>query len=88
MNGAQVNNVVDVICHSYHYLNPHLSQHGERVAYILMSMLRDTNYYTQQEKEDIFILGLFHDIGAYKKEEVDSMLSFDLNDSMEHSVSG
>ncbi len=88
MNGAQLNSIVDVICYSFQHLNPHLIGHGGRVAYILMNMLRDTNYYTQQEKEDIFMLGLFHDIGAYKKEEVDSMLTFDLNDSMEHSVSG
>ena len=88
MNGAQPNNIVDVICHSYQHLNPHLIGHGRRVAYLLMNMLRDTNYYTQQEKEDIFILGLFHDIGAYKKEDVDPTLAFDMNDSMEHSVSG
>ena len=88
MNGTQLNSIVDVICHSFRHLNPHLIEHGERVAFILMNMLRDTNYYTQQEKEDIFMLGLFHDIGAFKKEDVDSMLTFDLNDSMEHSVSG
>ena len=51
-------------------------------------MLADTSYYTKQEKQDIFMLGLLHDIGAYKEEEIDSMLSFDMDDTMEHSVFG
>lgn len=81
-------NVIDVICHSFRHLDPRLINHGERVAYILMKMLDDTKRYTKQEKQDIFMLGLLHDIGAYKEKELDSILSFDLNDSMEHSVFG
>ena len=57
-------NVVDVICHSFRHLDPRLINHGERVAYILMKMLDDTKRYTNQEKQDIFMLGLLHDIGA------------------------
>lgn len=88
MNGPQLINIVDVICHSFRHLDPRLINHGERVSYILMKMLEETNRYTQKEKQDIFMLGLLHDIGAYKEEEIDSMLSFDVNDSMEHSVFG
>lgn len=88
MNGPPLINIVDVICQSFHHLDSRLINHGERVAYILMKMLEETNRYTQQEKHDIFMLGLLHDIGAYKEKEIDSMLSFDLNDSMEHSVFG
>lgn len=88
MNGPPLINIVDVICQSFHHLDPRLINHGERVAYILMKMMEETNRYTQQEKHDIFMLGLLHDIGAYKEKEIDSMLSFDLNDSMEHSVFG
>ncbi|TGY91480.1 HD domain-containing protein [Petralouisia muris] len=88
MSSSQLINIVEVICHSFRHLDPRLINHGERVAYILMKMLEDTSYYTKQEKQDIFMLGLLHDIGAYKGEELDSMLSFDMNDSMEHSVFG
>lgn len=88
MSSSQLINIVDVISHSFRHLDPRLIDHGERVAYILMKMLTDTSYYTKQEKQDIFMLGLLHDIGAYKGEEIDSMLSFDMNDSMEHSVFG
>ncbi|EOS45646.1 HD domain-containing protein [Lachnospiraceae bacterium JLR.KK009] len=88
MGGSQLISIVDVICHSFRHLDPRLINHGERVAYILMKMLADTSYYTKQEKQDIFMLGLLHDIGAYKEEEIDSMLSFDMDDTMEHSVFG
>ncbi|EOS24058.1 hypothetical protein C806_02498 [Lachnospiraceae bacterium 3-1] len=88
MSDSQLINIVDVICHSFRHQDPRLINHGERVAYILMKMLADTSYYTKQEKQDIFMLGLLHDIGAYKKEEIDSMLSFDMNDAMKHSIFG
>lgn len=88
MNRPQLINVVDVICRSFRHLDSRLISHGERVGYILMKMLEETRRYTPQEKHDIFMLGLLHDIGAYKDSEIDSMLSFDTDDSMEHSVFG
>ena len=71
MNSQPLINIVDVICQSFHHLDPRLINHGERVAYILMKMMEETNRYTQQEKHDIFMLGLLHDIGAYKEKEID-----------------
>lgn len=88
MNSSQLINIVDVIRHSFCHLDPRLINHGERVSYILMKMLTDTSYYTKQEKQDIFMLGLLHDIGAYREDEIDSMLSFDMDDPMAHSVFG
>ncbi len=88
MNKPQPINAVDIIRCSFQHLNPRLTSHGERVAYILMKMLEETRRYTSQEKHDIFMLGLLHDIGAYKEGEIDSMLNFDTDDSMEHSVFG
>lgn len=88
MNKPQPINVVNIICHSFRHLDPRLISHGERVSYILMKMLEETGRYTLQEKHDIFMLGLLHDIGAYKDNETDSMLSFDTEETMEHSVFG
>ncbi len=88
MNRPQLINIVDVICRAFRHLDSRLISHGERVGYILMKMLEETKRYTPQEKHDIFMLGLLHDIGAYKDCEIDSMLSFDTDDSMEHSVFG
>ncbi len=88
MNKPQLTNIVDIICRSFRHVDSRLISHGERVAYILMKMLEETRRYTMQEKHDIFMLGLLHDIGAYKDSEIDSMLSFDTGDTMEHSVFG
>ncbi|MFG6384751.1 MAG: HD domain-containing protein [Lachnospiraceae bacterium] len=88
MSEQNLMNIVDIICHSFRHLDSRLINHGERVSYILMKMLADTNYYTSKEKQNIFILGLLHDIGAYKEDEIDEILSFDINDKMEHSVFG
>ena len=88
MNKPGSINVVDIICHSFRHMDPRLISHGERVSYILMKMLEETRRYTLQEKHDIFMLGLLHDIGAYKDSEIDAMLSFDTGETMEHSVFG
>ncbi|MEG1947268.1 MAG: HD domain-containing protein [Lachnospiraceae bacterium] len=84
----QLINVVDVIRNAYQHVDSRLSNHGERVAYILMKMLEDSPEFSPQDKQDIFMLGLLHDVGAYKKEEIDAMLSFDLGKTMEHSIFG
>lgn len=81
-------NITDIICRAYHYVDPRLNSHGERVAYILMEMFKDKSQFSPQEKQNIFMLGLLHDIGAYKEAETDAMLSFDQNDSLDHSVLG
>lgn len=81
-------NIPGIICHAFRHIEPRLNSHGERVAYILMQMFKDKSEISPQEKQNIFMLGLLHDIGAYKEAEIDAMLSFDQNDSMEHSVFG
>lgn len=88
MNRQQLINVTDVLRHAFQYQDPRLINHGERVAYILLNMLKDNPDYSILEKQNIFMLGLLHDIGAYKEEEIDSMLSFDMQDSLEHSEFG
>lgn len=81
-------NISDIICDAFRHIEPRLNRHGERVAYILMQMFKDKSEISPQEKQNIFMLGLLHDIGAYKEAEIDAMLSFDQNDSLEHSVFG
>lgn len=88
MNKPQLTNIVDIICRSFRHVDSRLISHGERVAYILMKMLEETRRYTLQEKHDIFMLGLLHDIGAYKDGDIDSILNFNMDDFMEHSVFG
>lgn len=65
-----------------------LLDHGFRVSYLVSGILEKTGGYSMEEKRDICILALLHDIGAYKTEEISSMLSFDTGDVLGHSVYG
>lgn len=69
-------------------VDPRLVDHGERVAYILMKMLADDPRYTRRELESICILGIFHDIGAYKTDEIDKLVQFETVDVWDHSIYG
>lgn len=81
-------NTINILRRSFMYQDARLTHHGERVAYILWKLLLDNPYYTRPEKQIVFLLGLFHDIGAYREAEIDTMLSFDDQDSIEHSIFG
>ena len=62
--------------------------HGERVGYMLYQMLRDSERYSEKEALEIFNLGVFHDIGAYKTDEIDKMVKFEADNVWEHSIYG
>ncbi len=67
-----------------------LMDHGERVAYILFKM--SEGEYTDEQITKICYIGLFHDIGAYQTEQLDSLsdifstFSFEVGDYIPHSV--
>lgn len=81
-------NAIDILRRSLVYQDARLTHHGDRVAYILWKLLLDNPYYTRPEKQTVFLLGLFHDIGACREAEIDAMLSFDAKDFVEHSILG
>ena len=63
-----------------------LIDHGERVAYLTCKLNEYGGFNLDTKK--LFILSLFHDIGAYKTEEIDRMLEFESNEVTNHSVYG
>ena len=65
-----------------------LIDHGKRVAYIMFKILQDMPRFDDYELRNICIAALLHDIGAYKTEEIDKMLSFETIDIWEHSIYG
>lgn len=76
--------VRDTLCR----VDERLLHHGERVAYILLKMLSDSTKYTQMQIGEICILGMFHDIGAYKTDEIDLMVQFETDNVWDHSIYG
>ncbi|MEG2834397.1 MAG: phosphohydrolase, partial [Ruthenibacterium sp.] len=65
-----------------------LINHGSRVAYIFSAMLITRGGYSARELRDYYTLALFHDIGAYKTDEIDRMMQFETGDVWQHSVYG
>lgn len=89
-----VNGVAHMVRRALNTLDHRLMDHGERVAYLVMNMLRDENAYSEDEMKEFFHISLFHDIGAYKTEIIDSLLdaeklfTFEIKNSLNHSIYG
>lgn len=69
-------------------MEPRLTSHGDRVAYIFYHMLKIRCQYPKRLMDNFLILGILHDICAYKTDEIDNMLTFDSNGVWSHSVYG
>ncbi len=80
--------VIYIIIKTLNLIDPRLVDHGGRVGYMLYKMLQEEDVYSYQEILDFALAGLFHDIGAYKIEEVDSMIEFETDTPISHSIYG
>ena len=80
-------NVMQIIRNMLNVLDTRLVNHGERVAFLCYSLMKAMNY----DEEAIFLgtkLALLHDIGAFKTDEIDNMLSFEEQDVSDHAIYG
>ncbi len=64
-----------------------LIDHGTRVAYFASKIAKKLSN-IELDSQNIYLLSLFHDIGAYKTEEIDSMVKFETVNIYEHSAYG
>ena len=69
-------------------MDERLIGHGEEVAYIMYKLLKASNNYSKDEILKLMKIAMFHDIGAYKVEERNTVLDIDLEDPMDHAVYG
>lgn len=68
-------------------IDPRLVDHGERVAFLACRALQESTDTTLDEKS-LFVLSLFHDVGAYKTDEIDRMIEFETVSVWNHSIYG
>jgi len=80
--------VIDIMSNTLNHVDARLMNHGERVAYLLYKVLTPKKRFDAQQMRDICILGMLHDVGAYKTEEIDKMVIFETIDVWEHSIYG
>ena len=81
-------NIVGLIQRTLNEVDTRLVDHGVRVAFLVSHMMEVEGSYSRQEKQDICLLSVLHDIGAYKTEEIDRMVEFETGDVWEHSIYG
>ena len=62
--------------------------HSSRVGYILYCMLRCEDKYEDYELAEFALLGMLHDIGAFKVDADKDVLTFDMTNVMPHSIYG
>lgn len=67
-------------------IDERLIDHGERVAYLACQFAIKGNL--NLDLKTLFLLSAFHDIGAYKTDEIDRMLEFETRDVWNHSIYG
>ena len=81
------NCVMHIISNMLKAQNPKLMDHGSRVGYLVAKML-EVNELSTKEVREGYILGLLHDIGAYKTEEIDKLVQFETESVVDHSIYG
>lgn len=81
-------NIIAVLKKAYSLMDNEILEHCERVAFIVNRMLLQENKEELGEIELITFLALFHDIGAYKINEQDDVVTYEVDFVAEHSIYG
>lgn len=81
-------NVNAIIRKTLSIINPNIMTHGEIVGYMLYKMLEYDQSYTEQELLDYTMLGILHDIGLYKVEDLGNIADFESKEIWTHSIYG
>ncbi len=82
------NAVVALCSNTLKYNDRRLVDHGIRVGYIAGLLANSLKSATKTDAVVLFLLSVFHDIGAYKTEEIGRMVKFETEDVHAHSVYG
>lgn len=80
--------VNEIIRKTLGIINSKIMNHGEITGYILYKMLEYENAYTEQELVDYTMLGILHDIGLYKEDNVKNVSDFETKNLWSHSIYG
>ena len=81
------NCILHIISNMLKMQNAKLLDHGSRVGYLVAKML-ETKGLSEKDILEGYLMGLLHDIGAYKTEEIDKLIQFETKNVCEHSVYG
>ena len=85
LNSRQIHNIVR---RALNKVDDRLVDHGERVAYLVMHMMLEEGSYDARTIRSMSFVSLLHDIGAYKTEEINDMVRFEVEQCWNHSIYG
>lgn len=93
MNGSQTQHklsgdIINMVRRTLGYVDVRLVDHGDRVAFIADAIASSFPDYFGVDKKTLLILATLHDVGAYKTDEIDQMVSFETDDVLNHSIYG
>lgn len=88
MSLLKADQVVKMIQRSLNLVDKRLVDHGIRVAMIIDAMLKVEGNTDLEVRKKLFILALLHDIGAYRTEEIDRLVTFETDNVWDHSIYG
>lgn len=77
-----------IIHRAINSVDKRLLNHGERVAYIMLNLLKTEGIYSHEEILEICTVTIFHDIGAYKVVEIDKLVDVDIIAPFNHAIYG
>lgn len=80
--------VYEIISKTLGIINSRIMNHGEITGYILYKMLQYEQSYTEQDLVDYTMLGILHDIGLYKEDDVQNVTDFETTNLWPHSIYG
>lgn len=85
--------VYQIIRKTLGIINNKIMDHGEITGYLLYKMMEYENTYTdqkytEQEMVDYTMLGILHDIGLYKEDNVKKVTDFETKNLWPHSIYG
>lgn len=78
--------VIMAVSNALSKIDKRLVDHGNRVAFIACELCDEGNL--NMDMKTLYLTSIFHDIGAYKTDEVDRMIEFETEDVWNHSVYG
>ena len=75
-----------MIRRTLNFVDSRLVDHSTKVAFVLHDMLQTEGELSEEEQRKLRILALFHDVGAYRSEEIDKIVHFETKNVWAHSV--
>ncbi len=89
MSAFNCGNKIVLLCSkALRFFDERLIDHGERVAYIASKVMGELDDTIRLNPSTLYLMSIFHDIGAYKTEDINNLLRFEGSDAEEHSVYG